>query len=61
MARSIISRVNNDQVRDKIYLEIIDTYAEYNLITKAKSIADVHIKNTINNFRILIIFSFKSN
>ncbi len=48
MARSIISRVNNDQVRDKIYLEIIDTYAEYNLITKAKSIADVHIKNTIN-------------
>lgn len=48
MARSLISRVNNDNVRDSIYNYIISTYAKYNLLDRAKTLADVYVKGTLN-------------
>ncbi len=47
-ARSLTARVLNDSVNDDIYLNIIRTYAKFNLIDKAETFADVYVRSSLN-------------
>ncbi len=47
LARTIISKISNDNVNDKIYVNIVRSYARYNLFEQAKIFADVYIRDSL--------------